>query len=377
MKIAFISYDFGEYSMRIANGLRAHGEVRLFLADSQVEGRRHLLDPQIKLHAFRKPRLRQPLPQIRTALEIVREVKRFNPDVIHFQHGHLWFNFALITLLRQYPLVVTIHDPQHHVGDTGGQNTPQRVMRLTYRAADRLIIHGRRLIDLAVSAHGLLRERIHFVPHVAIGDLATGAEGDFPTGAPNVLCFGRIWPYKGIDYLIQAEPKLSAAVPGATITIAGTGEDFARYRAMMRNPDRFIVHNDYIPDAQRDALFRAASAVVLPYIEASQSGVVPVAYSFARPVVLTTVGGLPDAVDDGKTGMLIPPRDSDALADALIKLLKDPAQTRRMGVAGRHKLMTEWSPEAVGAQTAEVYRLAMQSRARSPKSATVPAQGAR
>ena len=63
---------------------------------------------------------------------------------------------------------------------------------------------------------------------------------------------------------------------------------------MMVHPERFIVHNEYVSDEKRAELFRRASVVVLPYIEASQSGIIPIAYRFGKPVVATTVGGLPE-----------------------------------------------------------------------------------
>src|SRR5258707_15408817 len=130
-----------------------------------------------------------------------------------------------------------------------------------------------------------------------------------------ILFFGRIWEYKGLEYLIRAEPLISARVPNVRILIAGRGEDFSRYTEMMVHPDRFIVHNEYIPEERTAEYFRRASVVVLPYIEASQSGVIPLAYSAAKPVVATTVGGLPEMVEDGRTGYLVAPRDTTNLAD--------------------------------------------------------------
>jgi glycosyltransferase involved in cell wall biosynthesis len=173
------------------------------------------------------------------------------------------------------------------------------------------------------------------------------------------LFFGRIWGYKGLEYLIRAEPLITAQVPDAKIVIAGTGEDFDRYRQMMVHPDRFEVHNEYVTDAKRDELFGRASVVVLPYVEATQSGVVPVAYGYGKPVVATTVGGLPEVVEHGRTGLLVPPRNEAALAHAVVSLLSDPERAREMGRRGKEKLRQECSPQAVGQRTMEVYRAAL------------------
>src|SRR5258707_5206877 len=105
-----------------------------------------------------------------------------------------------------------------------------------------------------------------------------------------LLFFGRIWEYKGLEYLIRAEPLISARVPDVEIVIAGRGEDFEKYRHMMVDPDRFVIDNETIPDDRVARYFGESSVVVLPYIDASQSGVVPIAYSFSKPVIATTVG---------------------------------------------------------------------------------------
>ncbi len=106
-------------------------------------------------------------------------------------------------------------------------------------------------------------------------------------------------------------------------------------------------------------MFRRASVVVLPYIEASQSFIISIAYRFGKPVVATTVGGLPEMVDDGKTGFLVPPRDVDALADAVVKLMQNEELRKKFGENGMRKVNVECAPEVVGRQTRVVYRRAV------------------
>jgi glycosyltransferase involved in cell wall biosynthesis len=128
---------------------------------------------------------------------------------------------------------------------------------------------------------------------------------------------------------------------------------------MMVHPERFTVYNEYVSDDKRAELFRRSSVVVLPYIEASQSGVIPVAYTFGKPVVATTVGGLPEMVEDGRTGFLVPPRDEKALADAVVRLLRDRELRHQLGANGKQKIDAECSPEAVAQQTLAVYERAL------------------
>ena len=128
---------------------------------------------------------------------------------------------------------------------------------------------------------------------------------------------------------------------------------------MMVNPDRFIVLNEYVSDEKRAELFRRASVVVLPYIEASQSFIISIAYRFGKPVVATTVGGLPQMVDDGKTGFLVPPRDVDALADAIVRLMQnDRACAGCSGRTGCERSTLSVHPKPLDRMTRVVYRRA-------------------
>src|SRR6266498_1771585 len=308
MKVAFVSFDFGQYCIRLANALAREAEVFLLLPDQLAAPHVSKLDQRLKFQFFNKPRLRQPFQQIQLVYGILQQIRSFDPDVIHFQHGHLWFNLGL-PLLRRYPLVITIHDPRHHVGDRYAQKTPQMIMDFGYHRADQVIVHGEQQQHLVIDQLHIPSEIVHVIPPVP--DIVLDGVVDqhqIPEDGHLILFFGRIWEYKGLEYLIRAEPLITAQVPDAKILIAGKGEDFAHYRRMMVHPDHFIVYNEYIPDVRIAELFGRASLVVLPYIEASISGVIPVAYTFGKPVVATAVGILPEMVDHGRTGYVVRPR---------------------------------------------------------------------
>ena len=319
MKVAFLSFDFGEYCVRLASALAREAEVLLLLPQQEAAPYEALLAPGVAFCPFHKPRLRQPLRQVRTLRAILRRIRAFDPDVIHLQQGHLWFNLAL-PLLARYPLVLTIHDPRRHLGDRGGLRTPQAALDFGFRRAAQVIVHGGELKRRVVEELGIPPGAVHDIPHVAIGEVAVR----------------------------QPAPEE-----------AGRGEAFDRYRRLMAHPERFTVYNDYIPDETRTELFQRASVVALPYVEATQSGVIPVAYTFAKPVVATSVGSLPSMVEHGRTGYLVPPRDERALADAIVRLLLDPALRRQMGANARRKLDAECGVETVARQTLAVYRRAL------------------
>ena len=364
IRVGIVSFGFGEYCTRLASGLATMADVGLFMPFrlSQVQSWR--LDPTVEFCSLEKARLRNPMAQFRVIGRVLRSVREFDPHVIHLQQGHLWFNFAL-PLLSRYPLVLTIHDPRYHIGDRASRWTPEAIMRRGFRRADQVIVHGERQKEEVRTVLRIPDVRIHVIPHIALGAAPTNRE--VKQGSHEVLFFGRIWQYKGLEYLIRAEPLITAEVPDAKIVIAGRGESLDRYRRMMVHPDRFIVYNDYISDNKRAELFQRASLVVLPYVQASQSGVIPVAYMHSKPVVATKVGGLPEMVEDGRTGYLVPPRDEKELAFAIIRLLQDSALRRELGRNARNKIEAECAPEIIARKTLEVYRYAVESENSNPE----------
>jgi glycosyltransferase involved in cell wall biosynthesis len=356
VKVAFISFDFGEYCVRLASGIAQDASVLLSLPKGEAEPYTHLMSNSVELQTFDKPRLRQPLRQIRMATQLVRQIRRFKPDVIHLQVGHLWFNWAL-PLLGDCALVLTIHDAARHAGDAESRKTPDWVLdRACYRAQER-IVHAPQVKRQLLQRLPILSSTVHVIPHILVGDEAAGKHVQEEEHL--ILFFGRLYEYKGLEYLIRAEPLITSRVPQARIVIAGRGEDFDRYRQLMVHPERFIVYNEYVSDEKRAELFAQASVVALPYTEASQSGVIPIAYRFGKPVVATTVGGLPNMVEHGRTGYLVPPRDVKALADALVHLLQDKELRSEFGANGRQKINAECAPDQVARKTRMVYQQAI------------------
>lgn len=369
MKVLFLTFNAGELAVTLASEIANKADVRLLVPGIFAQPFLNKLNPAVDYQPYVKPRLRYPWEQISFVRSLVKQIHDYNPDVIHIQIGHLWFNFAL-PLLKKYPLVVTVHDPVDHVGDRASRKTPHFIKYYGYRKADQLIVHSQPMKPILTQSVGVPEDTINVVPLIASGD--TSAHADVETKRNHLLFFGRIWKYKGLDYLIRAEPKISKEIPDLKIVIAGRGEDFGRYEKMMQNRENFIVHNEYITRERQARLFREASIIVLPYIEATQSGVIPAAYNFSKPVVATEVGGIPEQVDDGITGYLVPPTDEDALAEKLITLLKDDELRESMGRNGKNKLDTEWSGDAVARKTVEIYQKAIDAKKASVSRVTSP-----
>ena len=143
-----------------------------------------------------------------------------------------------------------------------------------------------------------------------------------------VLFFGFIKPYKGVDHLIEAAGPLRQEFgDGLRVLIVGDiyGEKQPYLDRIAASPGRDIIDlvDGFVPDETVEDYFLAADLAVLPYVSATQSGIVQIAYNYDLPVVTTAVGGLPEVVRDGATGFIVPPADSDALAAAVTRFFRE------------------------------------------------------
>jgi glycosyltransferase involved in cell wall biosynthesis len=156
-------------------------------------------------------------------------------------------------------------------------------------------------------------------------------------GSPDILllAFGAVRPYKGFDLALEALARIPRS-RRVKLVVAGVFWDGARELTALRNrlglEDRVELRDGFVSNDEAALLFRSADAAVLPYRSASQSGVAQMAFSYGTPVIATRVGGLPSAIDDGRTGVLCAPGDTDALVGA-IERLADRREALAAGVA--------------------------------------------
>jgi starch synthase len=344
------------YTVLLANALSGLCELTLMLPD-KTPFRDHVDRDHIDLHLFRWPRLSRP-SNILMVRHILKRIAQIEPDIVHVTFWSPWVMPAL-GLFAKSSLISTVHDVSKHVGERGLWAVPSFLYRWQWHWSSHVIVHATTARQQLVARHGCQPERVHVIPIGSFSFYHSCSRIPRQEECNTVLFFGRIWGYKGLQYLIEAEPLITQAVPDARIIIAGRGEPFEKYRRAMVNPQHFEVHNYRIPDEMVSRIFQSASVVVLPYIEASQSGVIPIAYAFGKPVVATTVGGIPDIVDQGQTGYLVPPRDPHSLAEAIITLLKDRQARSDMGRKAREKAQGELSWSNIARRTVTVYKNAL------------------
>jgi glycosyltransferase involved in cell wall biosynthesis len=258
-----------------------------------------------------------------TTLGLIRKIIRFNPEIIHTQSGgNIWF-FLGYPFLKKFPIVTTIHDPVFHFGEKKKWVDLSTRLRYLKKYNRFYFVNGENLREKLAWNYNIPMEKIISVRRGDYSIYLTWDKPDVEEERNTILFFGRIWKYKGLEYLIKAEPLVSREIPNVKIIIAGRGENFSEYRSMIQDPDRFEIHNYWIPVERMVEFYRRSVVVVLPYVDASQSGVVPLAFNCNKPVIVTSVGALPEMVDDGRTGIIVPPGDEKRLALAIIRLLKD------------------------------------------------------
>ncbi len=272
-------------------------------------------------------------------------------DILH-THGH----FAVNVVGRLAGTTVISHMHIENAFRSGrGRGAQIRLDNWTARRCVAIIAVSDSTRE-ALLAQGYPAEKVVAI-HNGVEPAAAVAPA-FDESAPLLLEVARLCDVKGQRELIQALAQLEQR--DAVLLLAGedleAGGAFRRGLEQeaaslgMSNRVRFLGYRDDVP-----ALLEAADVFVLPsWVEGLPLGVLD-AMARGKPVVASAVGGTPELVADGKTGLLVPPRDVAALARALDELLRDPERAQRLGEAGRTRALDEFSADAAAARVLRLY----------------------
>ncbi|GIK34465.1 MAG: glycosyl transferase family 1 [Gammaproteobacteria bacterium] len=301
----------------------------------------------------------------RIARRIVRD---YTPDIVHVTSDSTGL-LAFVKAIRRLGVVAvcTIHDPIRHdeVRTRWGRfyewYQAKWQVPAVVRACNAVHVHSAlHQADLGNLYGPDAADKAYVVLHgggltkaIAAGDHRPAELKGLFQGRPTLLFFGRIEPYKGLDVLLRALDLLVARGVAVNLVIAGSGTSIGH---RLPAGAEVILIQRFIKDAEIRSLFEAASLVVLPYLSATQSGVIPMAYAFAKPVISTTVGSLHEVVKDGETGFLVPPGDPAALAGVIERAVQGPDNLVRMGRKAKLFLEESLSWSEVARQHLKVYR---------------------
>jgi glycosyltransferase involved in cell wall biosynthesis len=148
------------------------------------------------------------------------------------------------------------------------------------------------------------------------------ADEKIESSEKRILFCGRISPYKGIEYLVEGYKIAREKIKDLKLTIAGKGNFYFDTKDIINDSSVEII-NRYIPNEELTQLIKKSLVIVCPYTDATQSGVIMTAFAFNKPVIASEVGGMIEVVSSGKNGELVPSKNPQAIADAIIKVINE------------------------------------------------------
>jgi glycosyltransferase involved in cell wall biosynthesis len=362
MRILLVSLFLVEYAVELANALGEKHDVHLILSKNRaVRTSGNRLEAQLSarvsltLLPYRFARHRSTLG---CALMIIKLYLKIRPHVVHVQECSNPLNLLLF-LLRFRPLFTTIHDVELHPGTEQShlsrkRNAAMRILRQYFYGS--IIVHGQKLKALFLTRYNNPSDAVYVVPHGGLFSFIPEIRPNINEEPHTVLFFGRMEKYKGLKCLVEAEPFVSEKIEDFQIVVAGQGPDLTCRKDTLLSNLHFDVHDRFIPLEEVPHYFQRSAAVVLPYTEASQSGIAAMAFAFGIPVIATDVGSLSEVVRTGHNGIVVPAGDPQMLAGAIVSILLDPEKRRRLGKGALKTAHTELSWTRVAKLTENAYR---------------------
>jgi len=359
LRICLIGSHFAEYVFALARAVSFHAEVLVVAqkentvaeisADFVREGCGGL-----RTHFLR--RTRNPLAIAVQALALVRAVRGFAPDVIHVQEDSKDILALALPFLGHVPVLLTVHDPKPHSGDDA------RVRRMTRhgryiaqlrKRADAVLVHGHTMVDDARSVMERPALEAFVVPHGPLGQ-GVAVQDDVRREPGRCLFFGRIEAYKGLGRFIDVVELLAQRGVAVKGVVAGRGSDLERHRARLQSP-RFELLDKFLAPEEVAREFRRADLVLMPYENATQSGVAAYAMGVGRPAVVFDVGALRELVRDAETGLVVPAGDMEALARAVQRVVEDRALNLQLSANAAALGQGELSWPQIARQSCAIY----------------------
>ena len=359
-KVVLFAPHFAEYATRLALALSERCAVLLivnarnFRAECS-EALQHQAARSLTLFDYRSEgRISRNV----SLLTVLARIARFKPDVVHVQEQSDPHTVRICELARTlWPVVLTVHDPIPHSGRDGDWATRMTPFRLRgRRTADGFHVHGRYCAGLLTQSLTETGDAVRPSLVTAHGEILVPEPGQRREPvARRILMFGRMEAYKGLDILLAALPRIDTGGVPFELVLAGRGPALKTHAALLRACARITVKDRFLSPADVVAEFQAASVVVTPYRNATQSGVVSAAFGNGRPVVASRVGGLVDVVEHDRNGLLIEPGDPGALAAALSRLLRAPDEIARLAAGAGRTARGDLSWQTISHDLADFY----------------------
>jgi glycosyltransferase involved in cell wall biosynthesis len=328
--------------------LRARGwDVRFVLLHEGEAGARELsrgLEEQgVPVDAVRLPFAGDP----RAFVRLVGLVRRHRPAILHTHLVHADFHALPAGRLGRVPVLAST---KHGFNPFRASRAFAFADRTVARLARLQIAISRGLAHYLAETEGFDADEFEIVHY----GIEPGPEPSRPPAEPRLLAVGRLIPIKGFDVLVRAFADARRELPELALEIAGDGPLAGELRAAAPEGVTFLGQVSPISSA-----LERASVVVVPSRGEGFGMVALEAAERGRAVVATSVGGLTEIVEDGETGLVVPPEDAGALARAIVALASEPDRARALGEAGRRRALAEFGQERCTIRIEELYRASL------------------
>ena len=306
--------------------------------------------------------------------QFMKTLREESPDILHIQSGFsARKDWLLVPMFKKHceRLVVTAHNVLPHEESERKAVGMEFTLGRIYRSCDGIIAHSdytREALQHTFSLDGSTIEVIQHGNYLIFSHLSSdaGDTGNTESVARNrhseILFFGHLREYKGVDVLLRAFGKVRRERNNISLVIAGKEQGGIRekYDRIIEEEgvtDSVVIKPGYVQATMIGEIFSKARLVVFPYRETDGSGVVQLAYSFGKPVVATSVGVLPEIVEEGVNGFVVPPEDPDALAGAINRFLElTPQEAGKMGQMSKLFAEKIYSWRIIAGHTVDFYR---------------------
>lgn len=270
-------------------------------------------------------------------------LRKQNADIIHF--GWYQRSFGKMFYLLKIKKCLTVHDPLEHSGNSSISVEKDR--KIAFAHMDKFFLLNALQLNEFVKHYDIAENKVVLNKMGYFDYLQYIYQRQKKVSGRNILFFGYIREYKGLEYLCKAMMLVHEKYPDLKLVIAGGGKIYFDWKPYS-NLDYIELYNRYIDLPELASFLDSCEFSVCPYKDATQSGVVQTAFSMNVPMIVTDVGALSEVVEDNKNGIVIPPCDSMALADAIIYLLDNPQKLvdMRLNIEDEWKKNMSWSPIA-------------------------------
>jgi L-malate glycosyltransferase len=291
------------------------------------------------------------------AWRLSRAIKQLRPDVLHAHDPHGVAMAALALSMSTQPVKPPLIAARRVDFNLRGS----ALSRWKYNQVDCFICASEAIRQILLSNGVEPQKTVTVLEGIDLGRVAAATPAPLheelwlPHGAPIVGNVAALVGHKGQKHLIDAAALVVRHVPDARFVIAGEGELRASLEHQIKHLglEKHVILAGFRPDIL--ALHKAFDIFVMSSVTEGLGTSILDAMACGRAVVATTAGGIPEVVEDGTTGILVPPRDHQAMADAIVKLLKDGALRKRMGDAGLSLANARFSAERMVQDTLRVY----------------------